>query len=324
MTKLVTGGMGFVGAELVRSLTDQGESVVLFDTVLNYSRIEGIESKVKVVQGDLRSWHEVFNVVKENDVDGIYHIGAMLSLPSEANPWASFQANIMGTLHVLEASRLFGVSRVVFASTADTYGSGIKDVITDETIQRPVNMYGITKLCGELLGRYYRTKFGLDFRGVRFCAALIGPGVTTPATSQYNAWMIEAAATGKPYECYVAEDTKLPVMYFKDAVRALHMCYEAPSEQIKTVNYNISGIKPRFTARQLETVLKKHIPDTQVTYNPDSEVMSILRQQFQVEVDDSRAQEEWGWNLLYSDLDGLIDDFIREVHLHPKRYGLEE
>jgi len=322
MTKLITGGMGFTGAQLAHDLVERGEDVVLFDLILNYDRIQGIENKVKVVQGDLRSWHEVFNVIKGNNVEGIYHVGAMLSMPSEANPWASFQANLMGTMYVLEAARLFGVKRIVFASTADTYGLGIKDTITDETIQRPINIYGITKLCGELLGRYYRSKFGLDFRGVRFCAALVGPGVKTFATSQYNAWLIEAAVMGKPYECYVTQDNKLPIIYFKDAVRSLYMCYDAAPEQIKIVNYNISGLKPSFTAKELEATLKKHYPDFQVSYKPNPEIMNILRQQFQVEVDDSRAQEEWGWKLLYPDADAIIEDFAKEIQTHPKRYSL--
>ncbi|MDD5647851.1 MAG: NAD-dependent epimerase/dehydratase family protein [Dehalococcoidia bacterium] len=323
MTKLVTGGMGFVGAQLGRDLVEQGEDVVLFDLVPNYYRIEGIENKVKVVQGDLRSWHDIFNVVRQNNIEGIYHVGAMLSMVSEANPWASFEANLLGTYYILEAARLFDVKRVVFASTSDTFGLGIKEnTITDETIQRPINIYGITKLTGELLGRYYRSKFGVDFRSVRFGGAAVGPGVKTNATSQYNAWMIEAAALGKSYECYVTEDTMLPVMYFKDYSRALGICYDAPSERIKTVNYNISGLRPSLTAKQLELAIKKHVPDFQVTYKPDPQVMDILSQQFQVEVDDSRAEEELGWKTSYSDLDKIIEDFIKEVRVHPKRYGL--
>ena len=71
-------------------------------------------------------------MVKENNVKGIFHLGAMLSLPSEDNPWASYQTNVAGTMHVLEAARLFDVERMVFASSGGTYGLGTGDIITDE------------------------------------------------------------------------------------------------------------------------------------------------------------------------------------------------
>jgi threonine 3-dehydrogenase len=322
MTKLITGGTGFIGSELARILIQRGEQVVLFDIARNEHRYRDIKDGVKFVQGDLKLWPDVMQTVKKYNIEGIYHLGAMTSLPSEANPWASFEVNVMGTMHVLEAARLLDVKRVVFASTSDTYGLGIGDAITDETIQRPINVYGCGKLAGEIFGRYYRSKLGVDYRCVRISAAVMGPGVKTPATSQYNAWMVEAAALGKPYECYVTAETRLPVIYVKDIARAFDLLYDAPYEKIKTVNYNVGGIKPAVSAKELELAIKKHIPDAQVTYNPDPLVMEILSQQFEVAVDDSRAREEWGWEPHYRDIDSLIKDFIAQVRENPGRYGL--
>jgi NAD(P)-dependent dehydrogenase (short-subunit alcohol dehydrogenase family) len=108
MTKLVTGGTGFIGAAVAGWLVERGEDVVPFYVVPNAHRFDGIKDHVKFVQGDLKVWPEIFNAVKGNH-DGIYHLGAMLSLPSEANPWASFQVNVMGTMYILEAARLLDV-----------------------------------------------------------------------------------------------------------------------------------------------------------------------------------------------------------------------
>lgn len=321
MTKLITGGTGFIGAELARVLVGQGERVVVFDIAPNYARLDGIENQVKVVQGNLANWHEVLNVVKENDIEGIYHLGSMLSVPSEANPWASFQVNVCGTMYVLEAARLFGVKTIVFSSTSATYTLGVTEVINDETIQRPTTMYGCGKTYCELLGRFYRRKFGLDFRSLRY-PSVVGPGVKTPGIAQFYSWMIEHTAQGKAYECYVTEEAKMPIIYSKDAVKSANMLYQAPKEQINTVNYNVAGVRPILSTKEVELAIKKYIPKVQVTYKPDPEIMEFYRT-FNVQVfDDSKAREEWGWTASYSDFDKLVVDFIEEMHSHPKRYGI--
>ena len=160
MAILITGGTGLIGAELARTLVSRGEDVVLFDISPNYARISDIQDKVKVVPGNLAYSAEVFNVVKDNKIEGIYHLGSILSVPSNTNPWASFQVNVVGTMHVLEAARLFGVSKVIFTSSLTTYGLACPSVVTDETIQRPTTMYGCGKLYCEVLGMFYGNRFG--------------------------------------------------------------------------------------------------------------------------------------------------------------------
>ena len=94
-----------------------------------------------------------------------------------------------------------------------------------------------------------------------------GPGVKSKALAQYNPWMIENAALGRPFECYVNEDASIPVTYFKDAIRAADMLYDAPEKQIKTICYNISGVSPAQTAKELELTIKKFIPEAELTPN---------------------------------------------------------
>ncbi len=115
---------------------------------------------------------------KITGITEIYHIGSMLTFAAEANPWASFRSNVIGTYNVLEAARLFGVQKMMFTSTFGTFGLQMEEVCTDLSIQRPLTMYGCGKLYGEGLGRFYRNKFGLDFRSIRY-ALMIGPNVRT-------------------------------------------------------------------------------------------------------------------------------------------------
>ena len=323
MSKLITGGTGFLGAQLAHLLVDRGEDVILFDVNPNLDRIRDIKDDLKVIQGNLGNWAEVLNVVEKNTPKGIYHLGSMLSLPSQNNPWASFQANVCGTMHMLEAARLFNVEKVVFSSSVGTYGLGLSRVITDDTLQRPTSMYGCGKVYCELLGRFYRTKFGLDFRTFR-APTLVGPGVRTPGAAQYVSLMLEYAALGKPYECYVSEDTSFaPPMYFKDSVRALDMLYRAPKKNIRTINYNVAGLRESKTARELEEAIRKHVPEFTLVYKPDKEVVEYHKK-YQVgqTYDDTNAREEWGWDPLYQDLESIVVDYIKEVRTRPQFFGI--
>ena len=321
MSILITGGMGFIGVGLAHELAARGQDVILYDIVIRPERVADIKDNVKIVQGDLKVWPEVMNVVKDNKVEDIFHLGAMLSVPSEGNPWGSFQTNVAGIMYILEAARLFGVRKVIFPSSIASYGLDTGEVITDTTLQRPITVYGVSKVYGELLGRFYRRRFDIDFRSLRYCG-VIGPGVKTPGIVQYNAWMIENAALGKPYECFVTEDSYSPVTYFKDAVHGTLQLYDAPAEKIKTVCYNINEFSPAPTAKELELTIKKFIPDVKVTYKPDPVVMAFHQTQSMKVIDDSRAREEWGWQPLFNNLEDMVADFINEVRTRPQYYGL--
>ena len=318
MSILITGGTGWVGTGLAHRLVERGEDLILFDIAPQIERVADIKNNLKVVQGDQKDWPEVLNVVKENNVEGVFHLGTIHSSP--LHPWAVYEGNVAGIMHVLEAARLFGVKTVVFTSSMMTYGLGIPtETITDETLQRPASVYGVTKLYGELIGRYYRKTFDLNFRCIRY-PNIFGPSVKISKKLQYIAWMIQSAALGRPAECPVSEDTKLPVLYYEDAMRATQMLYDAPKEQIKTVCYNVVGVFPSLTAREVELAIKKFIPEAQFTYKPDPWVMDYYRSLNNF--DDSRAREEWGWKPLYADFEEGVADFIKEVRSKPEYYSL--
>jgi nucleoside-diphosphate-sugar epimerase len=324
MAILITGGTGFIGSALACKLVERGEKdIVLFDIGPRFDRVANIKDKVKIVQGDLKVWSEVFNVIKDNNVEGIFHLGSMLSGACEANPWAGYQTVVSGTMHVLEGARLLGVKRVFFSSTNATYGMGIPEFITDETPQCPISIYGAGKLFGEHLGRFYRRKFGLDFRCLRYFAVM-GPGSKPVPVFEHNCLMIENAALGKPYECKVREDQGVPLTYVKDVVRATEMLYYAPKEQIRTVCYNIIGVSPAKTAKELELAIKKFIPEAKITFRPDPKLVQFFNDFFggMKAVDDSRARQEWGWEPLHTDFEKIVEDFVQEVRTRPQLWGL--
>ena len=277
---------------------------------------------MKIVRGDLGNWSEVFNVVKDNRITEIYHLGSMLTYMSEINPWTSFQTNVVGTYNVLEAARLFGVKKMVFASTLGTFGLQLPPVLTDTTIQRPITVYGCGKLYCEGLGRFYRSKFGLDFRSIRY-AHMIGPNVRTPG--HWAPPMIEDAILGKPNECiYGSPETVISMIYITDAANAADMVLQAPIENIKMVNYNVAGIPQVISAKELETALLIRFPKTTVIYKADAGVSEEVRRRHSAlkEFNDDCARREWGWNPQFTTLEAIIDVFQKDLKEHPRRYGL--
>jgi threonine 3-dehydrogenase len=314
MTNLITGGSGQVGAELAHILVERGEKVVVFD-IAKSVRLKDIDSQINFLRGDLSIWPEVFNAIRNNQVTHIYHMGAMLTSESEANPWASFQTNVVGTYNVLEAARLLGVKGMLFTSSIGTFDASLVPELSDVVLQRPRDFYGVGKLYCEGLGRMYRRKFGLDFRGLRY-PSVVAPGVLTPG--HWDTPMMQNALNGKPVQCNVPPDRGGPMLYYKDAARAADMLLHAPAESIKMINYNVGGIR-RVTPRELENSLRKHVPSMQLTYATPPGPLPPMRE---IAWNDSFARSEWGWAPAYPDTDSLVSDFVNEAKNNPGRHGL--
>jgi threonine 3-dehydrogenase len=321
MTKLITGGTGYVGSELARLLVERGEKVVLFDITVNSSRIADIANKCTVIQGDLSNYSHVMNAVKDNGIMQIYHLGSMLTNASDLNPWGSFQTNVIGTYNVLEAARIFNVEKMMFTSTFGTFGLLLDEVLTDISIQRPITFYGCGKLYCEGLGRYYNRKFGLDFRSIRY-AQMIGPGVRTQG--HWAPAMIEDAINGKVNECiYAYPETAISMIYVKDAARAADMVLHAPRDNIKMMNYNVAGISDFVTAAELERTLGNRYKDSKVIYKPDASLEEIGNDFRTLKrFDDSYARDEWGWYPEYNTLDRIINAFEMDMSSYSERYGI--
>lgn len=319
MTILITGGTGFIGTEIAHIVLEDGETKpVIFDINPSTQRLGESAHRVELIRGDLGNFSHVLDAVKATKPDVIYHLGGMLSLPSEADPAGALRANVLGTFHVLEAARLFEVQQVLFSSTIGTYGLDIHEpVINDYTLQRPQLFYGATKVFSELMGRFYKRKYGLDFRGVRY-PSIVGPGVKTPGVAQYTSWVIEECAKGNPFTIKAKPETAVPVLYFKDAARALVQLGAAPLDMIQTVVYLLAGVKPTPTAQDLADTVRAKLPSAQIRFESDPAVQAVL-DRVSLPLDDSNARKEWNWEPAYNQ-EQIVDDFLLELRLHPQLY----
>lgn len=319
MTTLITGGAGFIGSCLAKFLIDDGEKPVIFDISPVQGPLTEQRGRFVYEQGSLAHLPVLMDCIERHGVERIFHLGGMLSLPSENNPWGAFDANVVGTYNILEAARIKKMRQVVYGSTIATYSRDIPGkTIDDRTIQRPSSFYGVTKTFGELAGRWYHRRFGLDFRGVRL-PSIVGPGAKTAHMSIYNAWAIEYAIKGLPYEINCAPETRCPALYYKDAAMALKTLAAADFSRIETRVYNIAGISPPYSAQELMDAVRTRIPGARLSFKPDPVVVELLRELGALAISEECARREWGWRLAYP-LAELVEDFIREFEQNQKYY----
>lgn len=321
MSILITGGTGFLGAELCRLLVADGHRPVLLDPAPPRGRLLELAPNFAHVPASLTNLPVLINTVREHRVRTVFHLGGMLSLPAENDPWSAFEVNVAGTYHLLEACRLGGVERLIFASSIAVYGEGLSgDTITDDSLQRPTSMYGAGKVFGELQGRFYARRFGLDFRGLRV-PSVVGPGFRVAHMSIYNCWAIEEPLRGRPYRLPVEPATRCPTIYYKDAARAFHQLAQAEAGRVKSRVYNIAGQRPAYTAEQLVETVRGLVPGADLAFAPDANISQLLQAIGRLDLDDSPARQEWGWQPAF-DLAGMVADFAAEFRARPDLYAI--
>ncbi|MDH4364951.1 MAG: NAD-dependent epimerase/dehydratase family protein [Acidimicrobiia bacterium] len=311
MTTLITGGTGFIGAEIVRMLTERDEGPVhVAHRSGNFGRLAGLEDRVELHHLDLADPEATEAVVAAVAPTRLFHFGAILTGPGEADPQTLLTANAVGFIRMIEAARLAGTEQMIFASSIGTYGRDLgPGPVTDLSLQRPNTVYGVTKVFGENLGAYYRTKYGLDFRGLRY-PSIVGPGVTTWSLAQYTSWMIEKPALGEPFTVWATPDTVIPILYYKDAARAALDLAAAPLDSIKAINYLVDGVAPTPNAGEIAEAVRRAVPEAEITFEPDPKAaLSLARN---LRIDDATARAEWGWTPQY-DLDAMVADIVAEV-----------
>ncbi len=313
MATLITGGLGFLGNYLARELSHKGEKVILMDIsdhgMLPY--VKDVEDQVVKVRGDLSSWQDIFDAVLQHKVKKIFHLGAFLSHKAEDFPLKAFEINLLGTWYVLEAARMFSLEQVIFISTVASFGDYITTPVKNTDPQYPHTMYGVTKVSSERLGEYYKRKFGVDFRGVRL-PSVIGPGRGPGGVSAYSTLIIETPAKGDPYEVFVEPESRMPMLYVKDAIKSLIQLAEAPEEKLNYRMYNIQGFSP--SAGEMVEAIKQQLPAAAINFKPQENMVKII-DSWPDELDDSEAKKDWGWSADYG-LDEAVKDFILQVQQH--------
>ena len=205
--------------------------------------------------------------------------------------------------------RKYEVEQLLFSSSMTTFGLDLDSkIINDHSLQRPGTFYGVTKLFQEGAGRFFRNRYGIDFRAIRY-PAIIGPGSRSGGFVGYTSDIINYAIEGKPYRVKFKEDMRLPLLHTKDASRAIIDLSNAPKESIKEVCYLINGVANPPTAGELVKIVKDKIDGADSYFEVDEEWQSILEKSALL-IDDKYARDEWSWRATFDTYEKIVDDFI--------------
>ena len=242
MKVVITGGTGFIGRMLARSILERGrltgpsgtveevDEVVLFDAVEPPARLTGLEGRARVVIGDIADRDVVFGLVDRDDTS-VFHLASVVSGGGERDFDLAIDVNLTGGLNVLEACRArAGRPRLVFASSLAVFGgAAMPKAVGDTTKQTPQTTYGATKAIGELLINDYTRKGFLDGRVARLPTIVIRPGQPNLAASSFASGVFREPLGGAPCVLPVKPDTRMPLLGYRSAVAGFVRLHEAPS-----------------------------------------------------------------------------------------------
>lgn len=307
---LVTGSSGQIGSELVLALRNiyGGENVIASDKCSNAS--EKIKSSGPFVKLDVLDKTTMASIIDDYQVDAIIHLAAILSAVGEKNPMLAWNININGLINVLELAREKNLKRVLIPSSIAAFGPTTPvDNTPQKTILKPTTMYGVTKVAGELLADYYVAKYGLDIRGLRYPGIISNETLPGGGTTDYAvAIYFEAIKSGK-FECFLSENTMLPMMYMPDCLKATIDLFHADFKKLKNhSDFNVGAFS--VTPKLLAESIKKYIPNFEITYKPD--FRQAIADSWPNSIDDSCARDEWGWKPAF-DLDTMTQDMLKVI-----------
>ncbi|WP_299678685.1 NAD-dependent epimerase/dehydratase family protein [uncultured Tenacibaculum sp.] len=308
-TILILGACGQIGTELTQRLREiyGSEHVIASDIregdadFLNSGPFEIINAMDK---------DRILEVIKKYKVNQVYLMAAMLSATAEKIPLKAWDLNMQSLLHVLEIAKEKHIQKVYWPSSIAVFGSTSPKVNTpQQTVMEPSTVYGISKVSGEHWCNYYHNKFGVDVRSLRYPGIISwktkpGGGTTDYAVDIY----FKAKEEGK-YECFLSEETKLPMMYMEDAINATIQIMQAPAENIKTrTSYNLAAMS--FTPKEVTEEIQKHIPEFEISYKPD--FRQEIADSWPQIIDDSAAREDWNWKHSF-DLELMTKDMLTNI-----------
>jgi len=316
---LLTGCGGQIGSELTLELRKRyGNSHVIGSDKRVITTGALAETGPMEVM-DVTNAQEIAALVKKYDIDTIYHLAAVLSAVGEKNPGLAWNIGVNGLYNVLEVAREFKCA-VFFPSSIGAFGPTTPlDFTPQDTIQRPVSMYGVTKVTGELLCDYYYTRFGVDTRGVRFPGIISNDTLPGGGTTDYAVEIYYEAIKNKKFTCPLPAGTFLDMMYMPDALDAAINLMEADPKNLKHRNsFNVTAMS--FDPEIIAAEIKKHIPDFTMTYDPDP-VKVCIANSWPNKMDDSCARAEWGWDPKY-DLASMTADMLKVIGEKHRRGAL--
>lgn len=252
----------------------------------------------------------LFELIKKHSITQVYHLAALLSATGEQNPMFAWKLNMESLFHVLDLAKEKHIRQIYWPSSIAVFGPTTPQENTPQyTVMEPSTIYGISKQAGERWCEWYFKKFGVDVRSLRYPGLIGWKSAPGGGTTDYAVHIFHEALKRNTYECFLSENTALPMMHMEDAIRATLEIMHAPKENINIRgSYNLSGIS--FSPKDIANEIKKHLPDFTISYKPD--FRQAIADSWPKSINDQEARKDWAWREKY-DLPKLVTNMLENL-----------
>jgi len=311
---LVIGAAGQIGSELVTALrkVHGTDNVIATDIRDVADDLKAGPTALLDVMDDKRLIHFVIR----HKITQIYHLAAVLSGNAERLPMQAWHINMQSMMNVLDLAReVQEIKKVFWPSSIAVFGPSTPAHETPQlTVMEPTTVYGISKLAGERWCEYFYNRYKVDVRSLRYPGLISYKTEAGGGTTDYAVEIYYEALKHKKYECFLKEDTYLPMMFMDDAINATIALMESPADKLSTRSaYNVGGIS--YSPKEIAAEIRKHIPEFEITYKPD--FRQAIADSWPKSINDSVAQRDWGLKTNCT-LTKMTDIMLREVQAKMK------
>jgi nucleoside-diphosphate-sugar epimerase len=299
---LITGANGQIGTALTKSLREiYGTANVIASDITEPKKTDGPFCFLDILNEQRLREH-----IADHKITQVYHLAAILSANGEWKPIKTWNVNLNGLLSILNLAKDHAINKVFFPSTIAVFGPTTPRINTPlHAPLLPGTVYGMSKASGELWCNYYAKRYEVDVRSVRYPGIIGYQSIPSGGTTDYAVEIFHEALKKQQYECFLEANTRLPMMYMEDAIRATIELMEAPASSIKVrSSYNLAGMD--FTPEELSTEILKYIPEFTIDYKPD--FRQEIAASWSESIDDSAARTDWKWQHRYG-----IEDMSKDM-----------
>lgn len=306
---LVLGASGQIGTELTQKLRlVYGNDLVIASDIREGNAEMMTSGPFEII--DATDKETILKTIKKYKVTQVYLLAAMLSATAEQHPQKAWNLNMNSLLAVLDLAKDKHIEKVYWPSSIAVFGPTTpKENTPQKTVMEPSTVYGISKVSGEFWCNYYYEKFGVDVRSLRYPGIISWKTKPGGGTTDYAVDIYFKALKDKKFECFLSENTRLPMMYMNDAVNATIQIMQANSEDVKIRNgYNLAAMS--FTPKEIASEIKKQIPDFEITYKTD--FRQKIADSWPQSIDDSQTRKDWNWQHQF-DLTSMTKDILENL-----------
>lgn len=289
---LIIGACGQIGTELTLTLREKYGSDYVIASDIREGNDELMQSGPFEIL-DATNYDALEEIIAYHDISEVYLMAAMLSATAEKFPMRAWNLNMNTLFNVLNLAKEKKINKIFWPSSIAVFGPNTpKEDTPQNTIMEPSTVYGISKQSGERWCEYYFNKFNVDVRSIRYPGLISWKTMPGGGTTDYAVEIYHKALSDGSYTCFLEEDTKLPMMFMDDAIRATLQIMEAPEDYIKErSSYNLAAMS--FTPKEIAENIKAVLPKFKIAYQPD--FRQQIANSWPSSIDDTTAQKDWNW-----------------------------